>query len=375
MRAADPQPTVIDRHGRVHQRTLSDDEQAAVWTHLLHGGTPALARRRRSCPSVVEVVAGRRTSDGALAMRARNDLKRFPAAGDTAALVALVAHHRQSGEEVFATPLMRREARSGKAGGVLGARRCWVDLDDPDGVDVLRAFAWRPHLVVYSGSGGAHAYWRLARPLDGPVLEAANLRLAHRLGGDQSSTDQARIMRIAGTHNHKAGRPCRLAYADLASPALDPDQLLAGLPDPRPAPPAPTRARQARQRRWLASDDAAQLDPPAYFAALTGQQIGERGGHVACPLPDHTDHLSSCMVYPAPARGWWCFGCCRGGAIYDLASLLDGGPWGHDLRDEQFTAVKRRVHDQLGLHPPAAPRQRERSDSAVRERTATGGRP
>jgi hypothetical protein len=40
-------------------------------------------------------------------------------------------------------------------------------------------------------------------------------------------------------------------------------------------------------------------------------------------------------------RGWWCFGCARGGWIYDLASLLVGGPWGRELRGEAFaTAVE-----------------------------------
>lgn len=30
-------------------------------------------------------------------------------------------------------------------------------------------------------------------------------------------------------------------------------------------------------------------------------------------------------VYREPGRGWYCFGCGRGGSIYDLAALLSGG--------------------------------------------------
>lgn len=371
---APPQPTVtiVDRHGELHQRALSPDEQAAVWTHVLHGGQHALARRRSAVGGerVVEVVAGRRQGDGTLVMRARNDPARFPAAGDTNALVALVAHHRSLGEEVFATPLMRRQRRSGKAGEVLGARRCWVDLDDPAGVSALRSFRWRPHLVVYSGSGGAHAYWRLTSALDGAALEATNRALAHHLGGDQGCTDRARIMRIAGTHNHKTDRPCRLVYVDLASPPIAPPRLVAGLTDPNPPPPPPSPAQRARQAAWLRADDATRLDPPAYFAALAGREVGDRGGFVPCPLPDHTEQMSSCMVYPSAQRGWWCYGCQRGGAIYDLASLLEGGPSGHDLRGEHFRELKRRVHDQLGLRPP--PQRRHKDTGAEIDHAATG---
>lgn len=340
---AQPTVAVVDHHGQLHRRPLGADQHAALWAQALH----------RGAHGVVEVVAGRRGPDGTLTMRPRNDPARFPAAGDVAALVALVAHHRAAGEEVFATPLARREARSGKAGGVLDAQCCWVDIDEPAALKRLRAFTPRPHLVVYSGSGGAHAYWRLASALDAAALEATNRTLAHHLGGDPSCTDQARIMRVAGTHNHKADRPCRLAYVDLACAHVEPARLVAGLRDPNPPPPPPSPAERARQDAWLQADSAAQVDPPAYFAALAGRAVPDRGGHVACPLPSHREQMASCMVYPSAQRGWWCYGCGCGGTIYDLASLLEGGPWGHDLRGEQFREVKRRVHDQLGLAQPA----------------------
>jgi hypothetical protein len=54
-------------------------------------------------------------------------------------------------------------------------------------------------------------------------------------------------------------------------------------------------------------------------------------GLVRCRLPDHEDAYASCQVYAEAEQGWWCFGCARGGRIYDLASLLSGGPWGREL--------------------------------------------
>jgi hypothetical protein len=44
---------------------------------------------------------------------------------------------------------------------------------------------------------------------------------------------------------------------------------------------------------------------------------------------------------------WWCCGCGRGGEIYDLASLLEGGPWGSELRREAFRAARELVAARL----------------------------
>jgi hypothetical protein len=40
---------------------------------------------------------------------------------------------------------------------------------------------------------------------------------------------------------------------------------------------------------------------------------------VKCPLSDHDDFYASCQVFAEAERGWWCFGCSRGGRIYNLA--------------------------------------------------------
>lgn len=356
---------VITADGELHEGALSDDHQVALWARALH----------RKGDGLVEVVAARRRPDGTLSMRSRSAAQGFPPAGDVQALVGLTRRHREAGEEAFCTPLTRRARRSGKAGGTLPARCCWVDIDEPAHLARLRAFAHRPHLVVYSGSGGAHAYWRLADPLAVEDLEAANRKLAVHLGADAASTDRARIMRLPGTHNHKADRPCRLVFCDLARPPIDAGRLLAGLEDPDPAPPPPTPAQLRRRRALLEGDQGAQLTPPAYFHALAGVEVPDRGGHVPCPLPDHREQLASCMVYADADAGWCCYGCSRGGAIYDLASLLDGGSWGRALRGEEFRAVKRRVHDALGLDPPPTARRDGRPQRPRRrEASSVGGR-
>ncbi len=344
MSAASEHPTrLISPDGELRIAGLTDDEQVALWGHCLHEGAPGR----------IEVAAGTRTVDGTLRMRSRSAPSHFPAAGDLQALTALVRAHRDVGEEVFATPLTRREARSGKAGGILPGRVAWVDIDDPAQLAALRAFAVRPHLVLYSGSGGAHAYWVMAEPLAAAELEAANRKLAAHLGADQGATDRARIMRLPGTHNHKANRPCRLVYCDLAGPAVDADGLTAGMCDPSPPPPAPTPSGRARYAAAMSHDPAASITPPTYFRVLAGIEVPARGGHVLCPL--HEEQVPSCMVYPTPQQGWRCFGGCEvGGRIYDLASLLAGGPWGRELREERFLAARQTVYAAFGLTTQAS---------------------
>jgi hypothetical protein len=61
---------------------------------------------------------------------------------------------------------------------------------------------------------------------------------------------------------------------------------------------------------------------------------------VKCPLPHHEDANASCQVFPEAERGWWCYGCTRGGRIYDWASLLAGRPWGRELRGESFRQAR-----------------------------------
>lgn len=312
---------------------LTADQQVALYARCLHEGQPGL----------VEVAAGRRAPDGCLRMRRRDDPGHYPAAGDQAALASLVRGHRAAGDEVFCTPLTRSRAQPG-ATAVESGQVAWIDIDDPAALPSLRAFDHRPQLVAWSGSGGAHAYWRLAATAAAEEIEAANRKLCQRLGGDSSSTDRGRLMRLPGTVNHKAGAWCRLAWIDLATPGIPIQTLTADLEDP--APPTQQATPVRRCQRTDPEDGAARISPPEYFRVLASRDAPDRGGYVLCPL--HAEKTPSCRVWPAPEQGWHCFGCGRGGSIYDLASLLDGGPYGAALRGEDFKRVKRRVRERIG---------------------------
>ena len=59
----------------------------------------------------------------------------------------------------------------------------------------------------------------------------------------------------------------------------------------------------------------------------------------------HDDRTPSLHVYEDAARGWYCFGCGRGGSIYDLAALLwlTGQPRDQKLRGRDFLLVRQRL--------------------------------
>jgi DNA primase len=53
----------------------------------------------------------------------------------------------------------------------------------------------------------------------------------------------------------------------------------------------------------------------------------------------HEDRTPSLHVYDDPERGWYCFGCGRGGSIYDLASLL----WQRETHGRDFIELRREL--------------------------------
>ena len=270
-------------------------------------------------------------------------------------------------EEAFAgvAPRLRR---AGAKDAVAATRFLWVDVDAAERLDALWALlAERPcHLLVESGgSGGVHAYWRLDRPLaavrepeSGPgarePIERANDRLIHALGvdahgrpdvADPQCRERARVMRLAGTVNHKSGAHARVIQADLALAPYPLAALVGDLPDP----PATLAAAARRPRASAEPDPLKRIAPPVYFARLAGITVA-RGGLVRCPVPAHEDTHPSCSVGSEPEQGWCCHaaGCGARGTIYDLASVLDGGPWGRELRGEAFTRARARVIDAFG---------------------------
>jgi hypothetical protein len=346
--------------GRVFSGPLAPERHRALQLGVVHEHTDGL----------VELAAGMRR-DGRLQITTRRRADHFLPGGRTGgeewlrALLALAARHADRGEEVFVAPAVRTAARGDKHA-VDTSRFLWVDVDQLCRLGALWAFlAERPcHLLVESGgSGGVHAYWRLAEPLPATrVIEAtgelvepierAHVRLIHHLGvgldgkpnvADRACAERSRVMRLAGTINGKTGAHARILEADLALAGYPIAALVGDLPDPTT--PAPPRTRQ----RIVNSDPYKRISPPEYFEKLAGVVV-PRDGLVCCPAAAHDDRNPSCSVGTEAGQGWRCHagGCGARGAIYDLASVLLGGPWGQELRGEAFKRARAYVADVFG---------------------------
>jgi len=91
---------------------------------------------------------------------------------------------------------------------------------------------------------------------------------------------------------------------------------------------------------------------------------GEAGGIgpgrlVRCPSPAHEDRRASCAVGRDAAEGWYCHaGCGAAGGIYDLASVLLGGPTGRALRGPAFARARDLVLARYGHRPAAGAHRR-----------------
>lgn len=333
--------------GRVSEHELPAGRHRRIHLHLLHAASDGYA----------EIAAGPRT-DGRLRVTTRRDAGHFlpgGAIGDPDwldRLAGLAGRHADLVEEVFIGPAVRRDRGASKEH-VSHTHWLWIDVDGPDRLPAARAFARRkaPQLVIASaGSGGVHCYWRLRDPLPAELIERAHERLIHALGhewrdgrpvptvADAACKDRSRVMRLAGTVNGKTGRHARILWADLALAAWPVRELLGDLPDP----PTPTRAR-ARVGAPVDHDDPyKRIAPIDYFRALAGITVPAHR-LVSCPNPAHDDATPSCHVGLDAGDGWCCFACGASGAIYDLASVLLGGPTGRWLRGDAFRRARDHV--------------------------------
>ena len=347
--------------GRVFSGPLAPERHRALQLGVLHTDTDGL----------VELAAGARR-DGRLQITTRRRADHFLPGGHAgrgdwlAALLELAAWHADRGEEVFVAPAVRTKPRGEKAA-VTATRFLWVDVDQPGQLHALWAFlAERPcHMLLETaGSGGVHAYWKLDQPLPATgisretgelvePIERAHLRLIHHLGTDEHAkpnvadpacAERSRVMRLAGTVNGKTGVHARILEADLALPAYPLAQLVGDLPDPV------SQAAPRSRRRVANADPYKRIGPREYFERLAGIVV-PRDGLVHCPA--HEDRIPSCSVGTDASQGWRCHAgtCGARGAIYDLASVLLGGPWGPELRGDAFRRARAYVIDVFGeLH-------------------------
>jgi len=268
-----------------------------------------------------------------------------------AAATAAFTLGRHTDVYVGACPRTRRE---GTRDAVAPGWVLWANCDGPRAVEALHAFSPAPAIVVRSGTAtNRHAYWPLTEPLQPDALERANRRLATVLGADLASVDAARVLRPPGGLNFKAHPPGVVALevftgerydtaALLAALVLEPQHEISIAATRAPARPAPQRVE----------DPLRAIDPDVYVAALTGRPVG-RDRKVSCPL--HHDRTPSLHAYEAPDDGWFCFGCRRGGSVYDLG----GGVMGLSTRGREFLQLRRRLYELLlpGYEPPSAPRR------------------
>jgi CHC2 zinc finger/RepB DNA-primase from phage plasmid len=234
--------------------------------------------------------------------------------------------------DVYVGVLPRRRRGGGRGDVIERAGVVWADCDTSESVGALRAFRPLPAMVVASSEENRHAYWFLTAPVSLDVIEGTNRRIALALGADVRCSDRARILRPVGSVNRKRSAPVavrllRLAAAERVSLA-DLDRVL----PPEPASPETVTYLPRRQRITL-NDPLEAIAPPVYVEQLTGQRVG-RSGKVHCPF--HEDRTPSMHVYDDPERGWYCFGCGRGGSIYDLASLL----WERPARGRDFIQLR-----------------------------------
>jgi hypothetical protein len=301
-----------------------------------------------------------------------------------APLLALAAAHHDRGDEVFIGMAPRIAERAGKEE-VHWSRCLWMDIDLPghqEQVDTLLA-RFPAHLEVESAGGASeapehrhrHLVWLLDRAVpartvtdrhgreyvnacevrqpQGPKgdfklvgyrdletgrvitnastvewIERWNLRLIHHLGhttrngkqvtiADKPCRERARVLRLAGTRNGKTGRYARIVRLDLCVPPFPVQALVGELPDPPRS--QPVRKRDLRSRKY----DTYRLIPTSvYFPLLAGIDLPHLG-KIRCPSPTHEDRDPSCSV---TEYVWFCHACEAGGTIYDLASLMKGGP-------------------------------------------------
>jgi hypothetical protein len=385
-------PTMIRLpDGRIVTRRLAPAAQQMFHLAFLHDRTRGyveVGAGRRGPDGKLQIYT-RRMTDHFLRGGASGD------PGWATSLLALAGRHDPRTEELF-LGVAPRCRPGGSRRDVLYSRFLWLDIDGTEHLDRLWALLERypPSVVIDSaGSGGRHVYWRLDRlvparalkvgaqvvinpidelerfndpvtgrkrsrvvgyrdPASGTVyrtgtrpvalIERFNARLLHQLGvranehgdqvpvGDRACAEHARLLRWAGSINHKTGGHAGLLTLDLSGRGYAPKQLVGGLPDPTPSP--------ARRRRIAAAASPRGPDPyksiPAtdYFWRLAGIEVPD-DGWVSCPSPQHPDVKPSCQVGD---YRWRCWSCGLEGSIYDLQSLLNGGPTGDQLAGAAF---------------------------------------
>lgn len=127
------------------------------------------------------------------------------------------------------------------------------------------------------------------------------------------------------------------------------------LRDPLDEPPVPRVPKRPRVPRpvtfdtgrcathGVVMDDPLLAIPPPVFVERLADVEVPRSGMVHCPLPGHDERTPSCKVYDDPERGFYCFGCHRGGTIYDFGAAL----WEMPTRGPAFNSLRQSLAREL----------------------------
>ncbi len=115
------------------------------------------------------------------------------------------------------------KVKRGTLDDIKGGNWLWADLDahkiELNGKDILtyalERFGVPPNIVVSSGSGGIHLYWKIEYIDNNSKIKELNNILADRFGSDHVG-DATRILRVPGTSNHKdlIPNPVELKHLD-----------------------------------------------------------------------------------------------------------------------------------------------------------------
>lgn len=267
---------------------------------------------------------------------------------DLRAAAAAVLDRSREGDsyvaDVYVGVAIRRDCGGGKSS-LDEIQTLWVDCDNADSVAALSRFAPAPAMVVRSSARGCHGYWPLTSPLTIAAAERANRRLAHTLGACRSAVvNAAAILRPPQTWNLKYQPPAAVELLRLTGECFNARDVVGALSDP---PGASASATSLPRDDGPAPEPLLEVEPSVYLETLTGRVTG-RDGKAHCPL--HPDTKPSFHCYATGMAGWFCFGCDRGGDVYDLGEFVLGIPrYGAD-----FFRLRRALYDRLlpGLSMP-----------------------
>jgi hypothetical protein len=253
---------------------------------------------------------------------------------DVACAVARLAN----ATDVYVGVLPRTRHGGRRSDVVPFAQALWADCDTPRAVAALLRFEPPPSMLVRSGTGkNRHAYWLLSESVSIDGLEDANRRIAQALGADVACAEAARILRPPSL-NHKHQPPTRVRLESCDATAR---HSIGDVVRHLPVAVGAWNPRQSVRAQRIGDDPLLAIVPARYVETLTGIHV-PRSGKVRCPF--HQDDMPSLHVYRQPQHGWYCYGCRRGGSIYDFAALL----WGCETRGASFLGVRARLLAAIG---------------------------